>query len=148
LWGPLLFSDQPPRGELPARAITLGFRPWSYRVDYTWDEMQGRYLRRMEGKAHLDAVSGDQIAPATVVVQFAEVEPIPNDSKLRLDVGLVDVGGHLMVFSEGTQRAGTWSKAAARSSTIWLDPGGKPIVIPPGPVWVEVMPLESPLSVD
>src|SRR5438270_2048317 len=36
-WGPLLFSEQAPRGEAPAETVTLGFRPWPYRVVYTWD---------------------------------------------------------------------------------------------------------------
>ncbi len=147
LWGPLLFADPAPRGELSARSIRLGFRPWPYRVDYTFDETQGRYLRTMEGSPHRDAVSGEQIAPATVVIQYADVEAIPNDPKLRMDVNLVGGGGQLIVLSEGTRRDGTWTKPAPRSATIWLDPGGTPIVIPPGPVWVEVVPNESPVSI-
>ena len=33
------------------------------------------------------------------------------------------------------------------SPTQWLDSAGQPFVIPPGPVWVEVLPLDSPLTV-
>ncbi len=145
-WGPLLFSDHAPRGEEAAQRIRLRFRPWAYQVDYTWDPAQGRYLRFMEGGPHRDGASDEQIAPATVVVQFAQVDPIPNDEKLRLDVDLVDASGQLMVFSNATRREGTWSKAAPLDSTVWLDDRGNPIVIPPGPVWVEIVPLESPLS--
>jgi hypothetical protein len=146
-WGPLRFSDQAPRGSAAAEHTELHFRPWSYQVDYTWDAEQGHYLRSMEGDPHLDAVSGDQIAPATVVVQFAEVDAIPNDPKYRLDVNLVGGNGQLVVFSQGTRREGSWSKPAPRSSSAWLDEQGNPLVLPPGPVWVEVVPLESPLSV-
>jgi hypothetical protein len=145
-WGPLLFSDQAPRGEAVAETITLGFWPWAYRVAYTWDAGRERYLRFMEGSAHRDADSGEQIAPATVVAQFADVKAIPNDEKLRLDVDMVGANGQLVVFSGGTRRAGTWSKSAPRSSTVWLGEAGRPLVIPPGPVWVEVLPLESPLA--
>ena len=95
---------------------------------------------------HLDAASGEQIAPASVVVQFAEVGPIPNDEKLRLDMNLVGGSGQLVVFSGGTRREGLWSKSAPRSSTRWLDEHGDRLTIPPGPVWVEVLPLGSPLS--
>jgi Protein of unknown function (DUF3048) N-terminal domain/Protein of unknown function (DUF3048) C-terminal domain len=145
-WGPLLFSDLAPHGELSATSITLRFRPWAYHVDYAWDPGRGRYLRSMEGSPHLDADSGEQVAPATVVVQFAEVDPIPDDPKYRLDVNLSGGGGQLVVFSDGTRRDGTWSKTDPASPSLWLDAGGKPIVIPPGPVWVEVLPFESPLS--
>ena len=61
-------------------------------------------------------------------------------------LGLVDASGQLMVFSNATRREGTWSKAAPLDSTVWLDDGGNPMVIPPGPVWVEIVPLESPVS--
>jgi hypothetical protein len=146
-WGPLLFSDQAPRGSVAAESVDVRFRPWAYEVSYEWDAAQGRYLRSMEGVPHLDAESGEQVAPATVVVQFAEVEPIPNDPKLRLDVNLVGGSGELVVFSQGTRREGTWSKPAPRSASVWLDEQGNPLVLPPGPVWVEIVPLDSPLSV-
>jgi DUF3048 family protein len=145
-WGPLLFSDSAPRGEEAAQTIRLRFRPWPYQVDYAWDASLGRYLRFMEGGPHRDADSGEQIAPATVVVQFAQVDPIPNDEKLRLDVDLVGASGQLMVFSNATRRVGTWSKGAPLDASVWLDEHGNPMVIPPGPVWVEIVPLDSPVS--
>ncbi len=147
VWGPLRFSPSAPHGEERATEITLGFRPWSYRVHYEWDAGQGRYLRWMEGTPHLDGQTGEQIAPASIVVQFADVEAIPNDEKLRLDVDLVGAHGDLLVFSDGTQRSGTWSKGGARSSTRWLDDQGQPLIIPPGQVWVELVPLGSPIQV-
>jgi hypothetical protein len=146
LWGPLLFNPQAPKGAEVAENISLGFLPWPYRVGYSWDAGQGRYLRSMDGTPHLDAATGAPIAPATVVVQFTEVEAVANDPKLRLDMNLAGGSGHLVVFSDGTRREGTWTKASSRSPTRWLDPHGEPITIPPGPVWVEVLPLNSPLN--
>jgi Protein of unknown function (DUF3048) N-terminal domain/Protein of unknown function (DUF3048) C-terminal domain len=145
-WGPLRFDPHAPRGEEAAEHITLGFRPWPYRVAYEWDAASERYLRFMEGGPHRDAVSGEQIAPATVVVQSTLVEAIPNDPKLRLDVNLVGGSGQLVVFSGGSRREGTWTKDAPRASSVWLDEHGQPLVIPPGLVWVEVVPLDSPLT--
>jgi hypothetical protein len=145
-WGPLRFSPNAPRGEEAAEHITLGFRPWPYRVAYSWDAASERYLRFMEGVPHRDAATGEPIAPATVVVQYTLVEAVPNDEKLRLDVNLVGGSGQLVVFSNGTRREGTWSKVAPRTSSNWFDEQGDPLVIPPGPVWVEVVPLDSPLT--
>jgi hypothetical protein len=142
-WGPLRFSPSPPQGDEPASDIAIGFRPWPYRVGYTWDPDSGTYPRSMEGLAHTDAETGDQIAPASVVVQLADVEPIPNDPKLRLDIDLVGASGDLIVFSGGTRRIGSWRKAAPRTPTEWLDEQGEPLVLPPGQVWVEVVPLGS-----
>jgi len=145
-WGPLLYSDNAPRGEEAAQSVSLRFRPWAYGVEYTWDAEQSRYRRTMAGSPHRDAASGERIAPATVVVQFAEVDPIPNDEKLRLDVNLVGGSGDLLVFSNATRREGTWSKGAPTDPTRWLDADGKPLVIPPGPVWVEIVPIDSPVA--
>src|SRR5207249_974633 len=103
LWGPLRFSPSAPRGEEPVSEMTFGFRPWPYRVHYEWEASAGRYLRWMEGAPHLDGQTGEQIAPASVVAQFADVEAIPGDPKLRLDVDLVGAHGDLLVFSGGTQ---------------------------------------------
>ena len=145
-WGPLRFAeDLHPDGEAASR-VDVRFRPWPYRVTWQWDAASGRYLRFMEGAPHRDAASGEQIAVASVVCQYAYVWSIPGDEKLRLDVNLVGGKGDLVVFSGGTRRTGTWSKDAARSSTVWQDVAGAPLVLPPGPVWVEVMPLDSPLS--
>jgi Protein of unknown function (DUF3048) N-terminal domain/Protein of unknown function (DUF3048) C-terminal domain len=146
VWGPLRFSAQAARGEQPAESVSLAFSPWAYHVGYTWDAGSERYLRFMEGSAHRDAATGEQLAPATVVVQFADVEAIVGDPKLRLDVNLIGGSGDLVVFSSGTRRDGTWTKAAPRTPTQWLAINGDRLVIPPGPVWVEVVPVGSPLT--
>ena len=41
---------------------------------------------------------------------------------------------------------GTWRKVAPRTPSNWLDDQGAPLVIPPGPVWVELVPTGSPLK--
>ena len=128
-----------------AEHVALSFRPWAYRVDYVWDAEQERYRRSMEGVPHLDAETGEQISPATVVVQFADIERVPNDPKLRLDMNIVGGSGPLLVMNGGRQRDGWWNKAAPRSATQWLDVDGEPLVIPHGQVWVEIVPVDSPV---
>ena len=142
-WGPLRFCPSAPLGSEPAADISIGFRPWPYWVGYTWDPETGTYPRSMEGLAHHDAESGERIAPSSVVVQLADVQPIPNDPKLRLDIDLVGASGELVVFSGGTRRSGSWRKGAPRTPAQWLDDDGQPLVLPPGQVWVEVVPLGS-----
>ena len=144
-WGPLRFGDTP-AGE-PATRIDLRFRPWPYSVAWAWDGDVGRYFRFMEGAPHVDAATGEHLSFTSVVVQFTDVEAIPNDEKLRLDMNLVGGSGDLVIFSNGQQRTGSWSKDAPRSSSVWLDDKGDPLILPQGPVWVEVMPVGSPLSV-
>ena len=91
------------------------------------------------------AEAGDQIAPSSVVVQMAWVTAIPNDPAQRLEVDLS--GGRLLVFSQGTVREGTWSKAGPSETTRWKDENGAPMVLPPGPVWVEVVPQTAEIDI-
>ena len=146
LWGPLRFSARR-RGSRAAETICLRFRPWAYRVGYAWDADSSAIALHGRRRPSATPQTGEQIAPATVVVQFANVEGIPGDPKLRLDVDLVGGSGDLVVFSGGTRREGTWSKGGARESTRWLDDQWRPAGPALGPVWVEIVPVGSPLSV-
>jgi hypothetical protein len=145
-WGPLRWSPSAPRGDAAAESISIVFRPSPYNVSYTWDAESGHYARTMQGAPHWDAETGERIAPTTVVVQFAEIQPIPGDEKGRVDIDLVGANGRLLIFSDGTQREGSWKKTAPRASTQWLDSDGQTLIIPPGQVWVELVPLTAEVS--
>jgi hypothetical protein len=143
-WGPLRFSPDAPAGEQPGPSLTVTFPPWPYHVHYEWDG--SGYRRFMNNAQHLDAESQQQIAPASVVIQFTTIQAIPDDPALRVDVDLVGASGRLLVFSQGTQREGTWSKGGPRDPTQWLDAQGQPLVLPPGLVWVEIVPLDAAVT--
>jgi Protein of unknown function (DUF3048) N-terminal domain/Protein of unknown function (DUF3048) C-terminal domain len=148
-WGPLRFSPQgapPSTGDQQVPAFEVTFPPWPYHVRYEWDAARGGYRRFMNNAQHVDAESGEQIAPASVVVQFTNIQPIPDDPALRVDVDLVGASGRLVAFSGGTLRGGTWSKDGPRDATQWRDAQGQLLVLPPGLVWVEIVPLNSTLT--
>ena len=139
-WGPLRFGPTSPEGGQPAESLSITFLPWQYGVRYTWDPAAERYRRFMAGAPHRDAETGEQISPASVVVQFADIAPIPGDTAGRVNVGLDDSSGPLLVYSQGVVREGTWHKGAPQDPTRWLDADGRRVVLPPGPVWVEIVP--------
>ena len=143
-WGPVRFStsEPAPTGD-PAEAVSIAFTPAVYDVTYRWDADAGQYLRSIGAVPHRDAQTGQQLGAATVIVQYANVQPIPGDPKLRLDMDLVGAKGRLQVFSGGTVREGSWFKVKPLDPMGWLDEQGKPLIIPPGPVWVEVVPLTA-----
>jgi hypothetical protein len=148
-WGPLRFSSEAEAatpGDQPAPSIRMNFPPWPYHVLYTWDAASGRYKRFMNNAQHLDAQTRQQVSATSVVIQFANIQPIPNDDKLRVDMDLVGGSGRMLVLYDGTQREATWSKDGPRDATQWRDTDGQPLVLPPGPVWVEIVPLNSTVS--
>jgi hypothetical protein len=100
----------------------------------------------MEELPHRDRETGTQIRPATVAVQFVQVDPIPGDTAGRIDMALSESSGPLLVFSNGIVREGTWQKGLVFAPTAWLDGNGQPMAIPPGQVWIEVVPLTARVS--
>lgn len=114
----------------------------STKVDYVYDSSRQVYLRNVGGQPHLDKTTGTQLAPATVIVQYVELE----------DTGVTDMAGNVspdamvvgsgeaLVFSGGTLVKGTWSKENVTSRTVFLDEGGREVSILPGQVWIHMIP--------
>ena len=111
-----------------------------------------RLRRRPEGlQAHHgrpaapDGSTGDQYTATSIVVEFADVELIPNDDAGRVDVGLVGSGKGVLI-AEGTQVPLQWSRASVRDATQFKRTDGAPFVVPSGQVWIQIVPLETQLS--
>jgi hypothetical protein len=100
----------------------------------------------MDGVPHLDGSTGEQYTAASIVVQYADVEPIPNDTAERVDVTLVGSGKGLLI-AEGTQVPLQWSRASVRDITHFSRADGAPFALPDGQVWIQVVPLETQVSV-
>jgi hypothetical protein len=99
----------------------------------------------MDGQPHRDGTTGQQYTARSIVIQFADVEPIPNDSAGRVDVGLVGSGKGILV-AEGTQVPLQWSRASVREATQFKRADGAPFALPSGQVWIQVVPLETHVS--
>ena len=87
------------------------------------------------------------IAPSpSIVIQYADVEPIPNDDAFRVDVGVVGSGKGTLIAG-GTQVPLQWSRASIRDATQFKRTDGVPFALPQGQVWIQIVPLETQLSV-
>lgn len=143
--GPLNFGTYVPGAE-PATTVKVPYPgPEGYRVEYDYDANQNRYKRSMDGQPHKDGATGEQYTASSVVIEFADVEPIPNDDAGRVDVGLVGSGQGELI-AEGTQEPLRWSRSSVRTATQFTRADGAPFVLPPGQVWIEIVPLETQLS--
>lgn len=146
-WGPLRFDPAAPLVGQPVDGVSLIFWPSPYSVDWAWDGEQQRFRRFVEGVPQQEAESGEPVTAGSVIVQFARIEPIPGDDKGRVDVGLSEEEGRLLVFTQGTMREGTWSKGLPHEPTRWWDTErNAPLALPPGPVWVEIVPTTASVA--
>jgi hypothetical protein len=109
-----------------------------------------RWLRTDGGVANFDAVSGNRIAADTVIVQVVRQDVLPGE----LDPGgfprryqyLVDEGVGVL-YVDGRAHDVRWSRTDPKSRTTWTyADSGKPVVLPPGKVWWEIVPQGSAIS--
>jgi Protein of unknown function (DUF3048) N-terminal domain/Protein of unknown function (DUF3048) C-terminal domain len=144
--GPLSFGTYPP-GPEPATTIRIPYPgPEGYSVQYDYDAEQKVYKRIMDGLPHKDGSTGDQYTAVSIVVQFADVELIPNDDAGRVDVGLVGSGKGVLIAA-GTQVPLQWSRTSVRAATQFKRTDGAPFELPTGQVWIQIVPLETQLSI-
>jgi hypothetical protein len=144
--GPLTFGVFLP-GQAPATTVKIPYPgPDQYSVEYDYDPGDKLYDRIMDGFPHRDGSTGDQYTAASIVVEFVDVELIPRDTAGRVDVGLVGSGKGVLI-AEGTQVPLQWSKSSVRAATQFKRDDGAPFVVPQGQVWIQIVPLETQLSV-
>ena len=100
----------------------------------------------MDGQPHKDGSTGQQNTATSIVVEFVDVQLIPNDDAGRVDVALVGSGKGVLI-ADGTQVPLQWSRASVRVATQFKRADGAPFVVPNGQVWIQIVPLETQLSV-
>ncbi|HEX8966960.1 MAG TPA: DUF3048 domain-containing protein [Chloroflexota bacterium] len=144
--GPLKFGAYV-AGQQSATTIHIPYPgPEGYAVDYAYDVDQKLYDRVMDGRPHTDGATGEQYAATSIIIQYADVEPIPRDTAGRVDIGLVGSGKGLLI-AEGTQVPLQWSRGSVRGATQFVRADGAPFALPDGQVWIQIVPLETQVSV-
>ncbi|MEW6032741.1 MAG: DUF3048 domain-containing protein [Bacillota bacterium] len=131
-----------PAGQSVMRFTLTYAAPGRYSVTYDYDPPTGQWLRYIAGAAHIDASTGRQLRATTVIVQFVPSEVIAGDTEGRLEVHLTG-SGEAKVFALGRQVDARWSKAGRTAPIVYTDKQGNPLTLPPGPVWVLIVPPGS-----
>jgi len=126
-----------------ARGIEVDFsgrlNAWQY-IQWKWDEASRRYLRFQFGGPHLDAVTNQQLAFATVVVMRAEARVVDEAGHVLLE----QFGeGPATVFTGSRAYEGTWKKADRAARTRFYAVDGTEITFERGPIFIEVIGQQS-----
>lgn len=140
----LRFQAAAPAGDSGAvRHIALRYLGTEVRWEY--DETAGHYLRHADGRPHHDAVSGQQLQAANVIVLYAEhrltdiVESVwQGVTHYSLEIDL-SAGGEALLFRDGRMYLLRWQRPEASSLPQFSDLGGEPVPLKPGNSWLQVM---------
>ena len=141
------FGQAGPGGS-PAASVAASW-PAS-KVVFTWDAASGRYLLTTDGRPDV-AAGGARIGAATVVVQEVPAHLSENRDVNGAQTPVVDLvgSGTATVLRDGQVWKGQWSRPDLGSPTSYTTggPGGPPIAMASGPVWVLLVPAGQAVTV-
>ena len=147
---PFAFANHP---ELPdGRAVNaIGLQTASFwRFGWEWDGGERSWLRTDGGAPNFEALNGRRISANVVIVQVVEQEVLigendPGGYPRRYQHLVGDGVGVLYVSGRGIDVR--WSRAAADDVTTWTyADSGDPVVLPPGRIWWEIVPVGSSIT--
>lgn len=110
---------------------------------FEYNAEDGKYYRYQYGDAHIDELTGEQIAVDNVIFQYCHGEF--RDDKLYMafnlhggwEDGAAETGNYrVQVFTGGKMVEGTWSRYADTDPAYYLDADGNPIALNRGKTWI------------
>jgi hypothetical protein len=138
-----------PRGAEAASQVVMNFGN-SFVVTWTWDSVAKKYQRVFGGNAatYLDPNGEAQPLMADTLVvmladRYTEQAPAGATSVPAMDT----VGeGQAYVFSGGLMVEGIWSRESEDDLIAFTDEAGDPLSVPPGYIWVSVVPTQNGIT--
>ena len=141
----MVFSEEPTVEEEPATYIYI---PW-YRQDTEWryDEASGRYLRWSDGEPHTDALDGQQLSAANVVVLYVpqwntDIIEDPHSGALSIQFALWH-SNEAILFRDGVGIDAFWQRWEREDMLLLTDEDGSPIPFKVGNTFFEVIPANE-----
>lgn len=144
-WRPFVHVGQgDEEKEISATRIEIGyFGP--YAVHWEYDGEIRRYMRTRGKREEIDVSTGENVSTATVIVMRTNVVQRYGEYN---DVRVTG-GGEAVVYAYGQETRGRWEKAPKPlgAPLSFLDESGDPIPFAEGPVWIEIVQLDTPVTV-
>lgn len=135
-------------GALEGEAATTVAIPFSGIADVEWVYEPGdnKYRRVVNGADYQIYPQYDAdptgFSTDTIIVMKAAQRSAGYTDTAGADVPTFDVigFGEVMVFNSGQVRQGQWLRSAQADGWVFLDESGSQFTIPPGDVWLEIVP--------
>lgn len=138
-----------PSGGHAVRSLTIKTNGY-WRFGWTWDAGSSSWRRQDAGTAIEDAASGEPVSATSVIVQrvteevvYGDPDPGGNPRRLQHLVGK----GDGTLYLDGQAVAIKWSRASKGDGTVWTYAGsGERVVLPPGRIWWEIVPVQASVT--
>lgn len=140
------FTDGTPTSQNGVSTIKVQFSQGYEKYDAEWDydKTTNSYKRKTGGVAHVDLTTNEQMAAKNVVVQLTKLTG-PVDEHGHMLYGTIG-SGKALIFKDGKQITGTWSKKSRIGRTQYFGADGKEIEFNRGLIWIEFVPNEQQVT--
>ncbi|WP_248929815.1 DUF3048 domain-containing protein [Paenibacillus hamazuiensis] len=105
-----------------------------YNVSYQYDAASGKYKRFMEGQAHVDKETGEQLTATNILICESKHQVIDKEGRRQVDVFGPGKG---YLVQAGTLQEVTWQE---KDGIIRAFSGGKELPLLPGQTWIQIVP--------
>jgi hypothetical protein len=144
--GGLAFSEAVPAGGSPATRIYIGYVAQESQVEWVYTPGTGTYLRWQGGQPHSDALTGEQLSAANVVIVSAHHQETDfledNVAGGHFSIEIQIWGqGPATLFRDGQRFEGRWQRMDRNAMLAFYDLNGAILPFKPGNTWFQVVPL-------
>jgi hypothetical protein len=121
-----------------------------WRFGWTYDVTSQRWERSDAGQPIIDPLTDEPVSARSIMVQIVSEETL---------VGELDAGGYPrrrqflvgsgdgVLYVDGTTHPVRWERPTAGDVTTWFyADSGEPVILPPGQVWWEIVPIGTGIS--
>ncbi len=131
----------------PAAQVNISFGgAVHYRLQLVYDATLGGYVRYMDGKLHVDKLTGKPLVMKNVIIQRVAAAPFSDSQKGTYDVNVLATGEG-QFLSDGHAMPLRWTKTRASEPTSFTDDNGSPFPCQPGQTWVELVPNTGEVTI-
>ncbi len=145
------WSDEPPPGAQPARTVVIPYSEEYSDVRYLYDPSLGAYKRWVVGEPHIDDLTQEQLSTPNVVVLYVNhVDTLIPEDVLGSKSKEIQLWGQgrAQLFRDGMVTEGAWVRPGREDPLLFVDGDGQPIPLQPGPVWLQIVPLDMAVTVE
>jgi hypothetical protein len=141
----MVFSEGPTVEGEPASYVLVPYR--SLDAEWRYDETSGRYLRWSDGAPHTDALDGQQLSAANVVVLYVphwdtDIIEEPHSGALSIEFALWH-SNRAVIFRDGVRIDAFWQHWEREDMLTLTDEEGNSIPLKVGNTFFEVIPTEG-----
>ena len=131
--------DTVPEG---GEAITKVSIPYAsfYKLNYVYDETTKRYVRYVNGDAHVSQTGAALDAKNIILYQLKNTPLSDGENKGRQELSNIGSGtGYYL--SDGKMVKINWSKPSRQKKTVYTLEDGSPLMLNPGNTYIQIVPM-------